>query len=84
MEKVIPKILTPFRVEPLQRLVSVMKSALKHNFLSSMLLMSGGIMAMHYNQITDIFGGCPVVVATGEPETGKSTSMKATMAVFGK
>ena len=41
-------------------------------------------MALHYENIRKIFGGCPVVVATGNPETGKSTSMKAVAALYGQ
>ena len=41
-------------------------------------------MALHYEKIRDIFAGCPVVVATGEPETWKSTSMKAVGAIYGQ
>ena len=41
-------------------------------------------MALHYEKIRDIFAGCPVVVATGQPETGKSTSMKAVAAIYGQ
>ena len=47
-----------------------------------MLVLSGGIMALHYEKIQEIFGGCPVVVVTGDPKTGKSTSMKAVAALY--
>ena len=68
--KFVPRIATPFSTAPLGRLVSVLQRAMKHNFLSSMLVLSGGIMALHYEKIRDIFAGCPVVVATGQPERG--------------
>lgn len=82
--KLVPQIATPFSTAPLGHLVSMLQRVMKHNFLSSILVLSGGIMALHYEKIQDIFAGCPVVVATGEPETGKSTSMRAVAAICGQ
>ena len=82
--KLVPQISTPFSTTPLGELVYLLQNAMKHNFLSSVLVVSGGIMALHYENIREIFGGCPVVVATGNPETGKSTSMKAVAALYGQ
>ena len=41
-------------------------------------------MALHYENIRKVFAGCPVVVATGDPETGKSMSMIAVAALYGQ
>ena len=49
-----------------------MKVALKHNYLAGLLMVSGGVMAMHYSKIVEVLSGCPIVVAS---ETGKSTSI---------
>ena len=35
---------------------------------------SGGKIALHYERIREVFGGCPVILAIGIPETGKSTT----------
>lgn len=73
--KLLPTISTPFETTPLSRLMSVLKRAMKHNFMSSVLVLSGGFMSLHYIALNELFSGCPVVVATGEPETGKSTTI---------
>ena len=41
-------------------------------------------MSFHYQYILDTFEGCPVVVAYGDLGTGKTTSLKAGLAVFGR
>lgn len=82
--KLVPRISTPLNIAPISQLVSLLKSTMKHKFVSSMLVLSGGIMALHYEKIREVFGGCPVIVAIGKPETGKSTTMKAVAALYGQ
>ncbi len=80
----LPKIVTPLSVSPISRLLSAMKVVLKHNYLAGLLTVSGGIMALHYSKIIEVLSGCPIVVAVGPSETGKSTSIKAALAFSGK
>ena len=40
-------------------------------------------MAFHYSTIKEIFGGCPITVVVGESETGKSTTIRAALSLFG-
>jgi len=40
-------------------------------------------MAFHYSTIKDIYGGCLIVVAMGPAETGKLTTIRAALALFG-
>ena len=68
--KIVPTIHTPFDTSSLRRLVSLLKSAMKRTFLSSVLLLSGGIMTLHYVALNKYFSGCPVVVATGDLKLG--------------
>ncbi len=79
----LPKICTPLSVSPISRLLSAMKVVLKHNYLAGLLMVSGSIMAMHYSKIVEVLSGCPIVVAVGPSETGKSTSIKAALAFSG-
>ena len=81
--RLVPCTIMPFSTTPPGVLVSLLQCAMKHNFLSSMLVLSGGIMALHYEKIREVFAGCPVVVATGDPETGQSTSIKVVAALYG-
>ena len=41
------------------------------------------MIAFHYSTIKDMFGGCPMVVAIGESETGKFTAIQAALSLFG-
>jgi hypothetical protein len=40
-------------------------------------------MAFHYEQVCSIWSGCPVVVAFGPPETGKSTAIIIGLSLLG-
>ena len=50
----------------------IVQIALKHNFISCLLVITGGVMALHYTILVRVFAGCPVVVCLGPAETGKS------------
>ena len=78
-----PNILLPLSTEPLEDLVATLEIISKHNFHSTLAVMTGAIMAFHYCTIKDLFGGCPIVVAMGPSETGKSTAIRAALALFG-
>ena len=42
-------------------------------------MIAGAMMAFHYLTIKDLYGGCPIVVAMGPSETGKSTAVRASL-----
>ena len=71
----LPNIRLPLTTNNLPRLVKLLKVALKHNFYSSLLVLAGGLMSLHYSRMVSEFSGCPIVVALGEAETGKSTAI---------
>ena len=56
---------------------------MKHNGMSALLLMGGVVMSCHYRWIVEMFGGFPVVLACGPPETGKSSTLKFVLSVTG-
>ena len=56
---------------------------LKHNFVSGLVVMAGCIMSLHYPAIIKLNSGCPMIIATGNSETGKSTAIKTAMALTG-
>ena len=60
-----------------------LKKCLNHNFLPGLLVVSGALMSFHYCTVIQLYGGCAVTVATSESRTGKSTSIKAALALFG-
>jgi len=78
-----PIILLPLSTDPLEDLVATLEIISKHNFHSSLLIIAGMIMAFHYSKIKELYGGCPIVVAMGPSETGKSTAIRAALALFG-
>lgn len=81
---ILPTIHTPLLTASLSRMVSLLKVALKHNFFSALTIMAGGILALNYTTVTRQYSGCPVVIALGPSETGKSTVIKAALSITGK
>ena len=73
----------PVNVTYMRRLLSLCKIALKHNFISCLLVITGAVMALHYTTLTRVYAGCPVVVCLGPAETGNSTVIKAALSLFG-
>lgn len=78
-----PRIVTPLSVIPLADLIATLEIILKHNFVPGLIVVSGAIMAFHFSTIKEMFGGCPITVAIGESETGKSTTIRAALSLFG-
>ena len=78
-----PRIVTPLSVTSLADLIATLEIILKHNFLPGLIVVSGAIMAFHFSTIKEMFGGCPITVAIGESETGKSTTIRAALSLFG-
>lgn len=75
---VLPSIRLPLPESPsslLSQLVHLLRVVMKHNFYSSVLVLAGGVMALHYQTLQSL-GGCPTIVAYGP---GKSTSLSAAL-----
>lgn len=67
----------------LKCIINLLRVTLKHNFPNALLILAGGVMALHYQTVTKLCKGCPAVVAIGPPETGKSTALAAALAISG-
>ena len=67
---------------PVQLVVRLLRCC-KHNALSSLLTVSGVLMAFHYETIVSLWGECPITVGFGPSETGKSTAIKLGLAMVG-
>ena len=83
---ILPKIKLPLAESPskiLKEMVMLLQTIMKHNFFSSLLTIAGSLMTFHYASMQSL-GGCPTVVAIGEAETGKSTSLLTAMSVLGR
>ena len=83
LNELVPTVADELTTAPLCNLVTLLESACKHNFTSALLLLGGAIMSCHYAKIVSQFGGFPIVLAIGPTETGKSTSIKAGLSLFG-
>ena len=80
---ILPIIKLPLSSTPvLHSLLSHLKVVMKHNFYSAILVLSGAVLQLHYSTLQTL-GGCPIVVAVGESETGKSTTLLAALALLG-
>ena len=51
------------------------------NFVASFCFIASCVMAMHYESIQQTFGQCPMPLAVGTNDTGKTTSAKAFLSV---
>ena len=54
------------------------------NFPSALLVLGGVGLAVHYEQLASIYDGVPLIMAYGNPVTGKSSAVQAAMAVIGQ
>ena len=64
-------------------IVKNMRVIMQHNFFPAILMAGGAIMALHYSSVIQA-GGCPIVIANGGCETGKSTAIRLALSLFGK
>lgn len=78
-----PQITMPLCTRHLRRLLSVLKVVLKHNFINALLIIAGGVLALHYSAVIRVSSGCPMLIASGPSETGKSTAIKAALSITG-
>ena len=78
-----PRVHTPLSTAPLKCLVSLLEVVLKHNFINGLLVMAGSVMALHYTDVIKVNSGCPLVIASGPSETGKTTAITSGLSVTG-
>lgn len=81
-KEVLPEICVPLDTAILGTVLEKIRRVMQHNFFPSVLVIAGAVMSMHYTTLLEC-GGCPTVVATGQSETGKSTSIRVGMSLMG-
>lgn len=59
---VVPLCIPTLAVTPLLELLKTAKECLDNNFLSSLVMMAGGIVAYHYESILDLQDECPLIM----------------------
>ena len=65
------------------RMVNLLHQVMKHNFYPSLIVVSGAILSFHYSTLTTSSFGCPIILAYGPPETGKSKTLNTALALVG-
>lgn len=78
-----PHICLPLSTDPLVKLIDMMEVCMKHNFIPALFVIAGALMSFHYIYVVHLWGGCSMVIAKGESETGKSTAIRAALSLFG-
>ncbi len=78
-----PTIVHPLNTEVLNNFFSLIRSISKHNLIPTLIIIAGAIQCFHFESVVDYFGHCPIPVACGEAETGKSTALQAGLSLFG-
>ena len=73
--EITPPITTPLNSGVLSDLIEKLECVLQHNFTPAVLVVAGAVMSLHYSTIV-LSGGCPIVVAQGDAETGKTTAIR--------
>lgn len=82
MKEVLPRVTVPLNTYSLHRAVQLLRAIMKHNFIPSLLVVAGGVLALHYSTIIES-SGCPVIVANGPAQTGKTTAIKVALSLMG-
>ena len=71
------------RGDLLSNLLTGLKTCLAHNFTSALLILGASVVTFHFSSICKKYGGRNIPVAIGDPETGKSTAIKAVLCLSG-
>ena len=64
-------------------MIELLENVMGHNFYPSLLVVSGVVLCFHYSSLAGGNCGCPVIVASGQPETGKTKSIKTALSMIG-
>lgn len=65
------------------RLVKLLQIAMQHNFMPAMIFIAGAVLSLHYTTISKKPTGCPIVIAEGMSQTGKSTALLIALGLLG-
>ena len=78
-----PTIVHPLNAEVLHDFFHLIRAISKHNLVPTLIMVAGAIQCFHFEMVVECFGHCPIPVACGEAETGKSTTLQAGLSLFG-
>ncbi len=67
----------------LDKTLTCLRQAVDNNFTPAFFVIASAAMAVHYESVIDKYGMCPIPVATGFKNTGKSTTARTALALLG-
>ena len=79
----LPHFLQPFSSEALANLIGAFKQLLGNNYPAACLAVGGVAMATGHERITSAYGSCPVLILSGDTETGKTTVLRSMLSLVG-
>ena len=65
------------------KMIDLLETCTEHNFMSCLLALGCFVQSFHYTSIVRLFGGCPITVLRGPPETGKSKTILCALSLIG-
>ena len=78
-----PTIVHPLNNDVLCDYFRLLTQISKHNLIPTLIMVAGAVQCFHFESVVEQFGHCPIPVACGEPETGKSNALQAGLSLFG-
>jgi hypothetical protein len=82
-KQLMPMINLPLSTQYLLQHMETLKSCLNHNFIPGLLTMGSVIMTFHYENIVELFDGCPIPFLYGPSGTGKTLSVRKGLSLVG-
>ena len=70
--------------DTLRMMINIQKNYMGENFASSLLVLGGVGLVVHFQQLSDLYDGVPLIMAYGKPVSGISTTVEAAMSVIGQ
>ena len=63
-------------------LIKIQEKYLGDNFPAALLMLGGMGVAIHYEQLAALYDGVPLIMAFGDPVSGKSLAAEMAMSLF--
>lgn len=67
----------------LKKIITIQHELMGANFVPALLVLGGMGLALHYEDLVDLYDGIPLVLAYGLPVSGKSLAVQIAMSLIG-
>ena len=68
----------------LKELIEIQLLHMGENFVPALLILGGMGMALHYEELSQLYDGVPLIMAYGLPVSGKSLAVQIAMSLIGE